>query len=98
MLFAGIPALQQAGRQAPPPRKHPGAIRQSQSLQRAIPPPSKHLGASRRNLDCAISPPSKHPDAARRSRSRSRNAKKLLPIYATGNMKRVGGKHEDCKL
>lgn len=40
----------------------------------------------------------RHPDAARRSRSLYRNARKLFPIYATGNMERVGGKNrEDCK-
>ena len=32
-------------------------------------------------------PPSKHPGAARRSRNR--NARKLAPIYATGNIERV---------
>ena len=45
-------------------------------------------------------PPSKHPGAARRSRSLIRNARKLSPIYATGNMERVGGKNTktaNCK-
>ena len=61
MWFAGIPALQQAGRQVPPPSKHPGATRRSRSLH------------------C--------------------NARKLSPIYATGNMERVGGKKtKDCEL
>ena len=63
-------------------------------------PPSKHPGAARqsRSPHRLMPLPSKHPGGARRSRNR--NARKLSPIYATGNMERVGGKTQktaDCK-
>ena len=34
----------------------------------------------------------------RQSQSLHRNTKKLSSIYATGNIERVGGKYEGCKL
>ena len=73
--------MQQAGRQVPPPSKHPGAARRSRRPHCPMPPPSKHAGAARRsqNLHC--------------------NARNLSPIYATGNMERVGGKNtKGCEL
>ena len=73
----------------------------SRSPHHPMPPPRKHSGAARRSRSPhhPMPSPSKHPGAARRSGSPHRNARKLSPIYATGNMERVGGKNtKDCEL